>query len=135
MIVIDASITMSWIIADEAREDRDRLYHLVMAQGGAVPAVWALEVANALRTAIRKDRIGIAERDEGLALLSRMRIRRHTDTHEYAWTSILALSDRRGLTPYDAAYLDLALRENLPLATLDTELATAARAEDVETLP
>ena len=79
-------------------------------------------------------RIDSAFRDRAIAQLARLPITVDPDTDRYAWTNILHLADRFGLTPYDAAYLELAQRRTLPLATLDGRLRAAAPALGVALL-
>jgi predicted nucleic acid-binding protein len=93
-----------------------------------------LEVANALQTAIRRQRIDAVYRDASLAELGLMPITIDADTSTYAWSATLRLSERFSLTPYDAAYLELAQRRSLPLATLDRDLRTAAPVLNIELL-
>ncbi|WP_201776042.1 type II toxin-antitoxin system VapC family toxin [Devosia geojensis] len=135
MIVVDSSLVMTWYLEDEVTPATERIFDQVTRDGAVVPSLWRLEIANAFRTAIRKNRMTSRYRDESLADLQLLDIVVRDDTHERAWTEILALSDRHGLTPYDASYLELALRERLPLASLDKALLAAARAEGLETLP
>ena len=92
------------------------------------PSVWRLEVANAFQIAIRRKRIDSDFRDRALAQLMLMPIIIDADTDTYAWSTTLRLAERFGLTVYDAAYLELAQRRNLPLASLDEPLRVAAGA-------
>ena len=80
---------------------------------------------------MRRRRITPAYRDASLIDLRALAIAIDRGTNRQAWSATLRLCDRFGLTPYDAAYLELALRRRLPLATLDGELARAAQAENV----
>jgi predicted nucleic acid-binding protein len=73
-------------------------------------------------------------RDESLTDLADLPIAVETDTADHAWTTTVRLADRFGLTTYDAAYLELANRRNLPLATLDRQLRDAAAALDIPVL-
>lgn len=126
--VIDASITLSWHFEDERTKAADLVLDRVSDGGAFVPALWRLEVANGFRTAIRKKRIVASFRDEALLSLANLSITLDPDTDAQSWTGILALADRFDLTPYDAAYLELARRRALPLASLDRDLRSAARA-------
>lgn len=126
--VIDASITLSWHFEDERTEAADLVLDRVSDGGAFVPALWRLEVANGFRTAIRKKRIVASFRDEALLALASLSIALDPDTDAQSWTGTLALADRFDLTPYDAAYLELAHRRALPIATLDRDLQGAARA-------
>ena len=96
-----------------------------------MPALWRLEVLNGLQVAVRRGRITVAYRDVSLTDLRALSIAIDPGTNRQAWSGTLRLCDRFGLTPYDAAYLEVALRRRLPLATLDGELARAAEAENV----
>ena len=100
----------------------------VVDQGATVPGLWRLEAANGLPTAIRRNRIDQGFRDRAIAQLTLLPITVDPDTDRYAWTTTLYLADRFALTPYDAAYVELAQRLMLPLATLDEPLRAAATA-------
>ena len=133
-LVIDASLTMAWYFEDESTPATDALLDRVADAGAMVPGLWRLEVANAFQTAIRRHRIDAVYRDASLAELELMPITIDTDTSTYAWSATLRLSERFSLTLYDAAYLELAQRRSLPLATLDCDLRTAAPALNIELL-
>jgi predicted nucleic acid-binding protein len=105
--------------------------HRVVESGAVVPALWHLEVANGLQVAVRRGRIDQAYRDASLNDLRSLVIAIDPGTSRQAWAATLQLSDRYGLTLYDAAYLELAVRSQLPLATLDGALIRAAQAENV----
>ena len=102
--------------------------------GAVVPGLWRLEVANAFQMAVRRQRIDAVYRDASLVELGFMPITIDTGTNEYAWSTTLRLAERFALTLYDAAYLELAQRRSLPLATLDRDLRSAALAVNVELL-
>jgi predicted nucleic acid-binding protein len=127
-LVLDSSATLAWIYSDEATEPIRRLFSAVAEAGAVVPTLWRLEVANSLTVAVRRGRINAEFRRASLADLALLDITtdQHTDFH--AWSDTLNLADRFRLTLYDAAYLELAERRSLPLATLDDELRTAATA-------
>jgi predicted nucleic acid-binding protein len=126
--VIDASLALTWYFEDEATAVTEELLDLVARTGAVVPALWRLEMANGLQLGIRRKRIDLAYRDASLADLQRMPITIDRDCDIHVWTTALWLSDRYGLTIYDACYLELAQRRNLPLATLDQELRAAGHA-------
>jgi predicted nucleic acid-binding protein len=88
-------------------------------------------VLNGFQVAMRRGRITAAYRDASLADLRALAITIDRGANRQAWSATLRLCDRFGLTPYDAAYFELALRRRFPLATLDGELIRAARAENV----
>lgn len=90
--------------------------------------MWRLEIVNGFQNAIRRKLIDMAFRDGAIAQLAAMPISVDPDTDVYAWTTTLQLADRFQLIAYDAAYLELAQRRKLPLATLDHQLRAAVKA-------
>jgi predicted nucleic acid-binding protein len=133
--VVDASITLNWLLSDEQSPASDRLLDLVTDKGAIVPSLWRLEIANALQVAVRRNRIDLAYRDTTIQRLQRLPIEVDPETDVHAWSITLHLSDRYRLTVYDAAYLELALRRGLPLASRDQDLVKAALASGVTVLP
>jgi predicted nucleic acid-binding protein len=127
-LVLDASLTFSWFFEDERTPAADAVLDEVVETSAIVPALWRLEIANGFQSAIRRKRIDISFRNRSMAQLAAMPIVTDSDTDIYAWTTILQLADRLRLTPYDAAYLELAQRRRLPLATLDRQLRDAGKA-------
>jgi len=113
------------VLPDEASDVTARILDKVTEAGAWVPSLWHLEVANGLTMAVRRARISAEFRNSALADLASLDIRVDPQTHSAAWMMTLSLADRFGLTLYDAAYLELALRRNLPLATFDSKLADA----------
>ena len=132
--VLDASVTVAWFFEDERTPAIDQLLARLAEQGAIVPTVWKLEVASAFQAAIRRGRIDRIFRDAALEHLSEFMIDVDAETPAHAWSVTLGLADRHGLTPYDAAYLELSVRRDLPLATLDTALQRAAAASGIEVL-
>lgn len=131
IVVLDSSATLAWVLEDE-RESAEAALDLLSAERAAVPAHWILEITNGLRLAMRRQRL---KPGEIAAILERLRILPlivDTETATRGWTDTLALADKYELTTYDAAYLELALRIDAPLATLDHQLARAARSAGVE---
>lgn len=127
MVVVDASVTLSWCMPHE----RDP-YALVVAAtltetSCVVPGVWALEVGNGLLQAERRGKITEAQRQTMVQSLGQLPIHVEHHTSATAFGTILDLARSHGLTTYDAAYLEVAHRLDLPLATLDTDLRKAAR--------
>jgi predicted nucleic acid-binding protein len=133
--VIDASVALSWVYSDEHSAVSDALLARVSHEGAAVPSLWRLEVASSLQTGIKRKRIDAAYRDSSIQIFLRLPIEIDLETNEFAWTTILQLAEMYQLTVYDAAYLELALRRTLPLATRDVELAAAASRAGVVLLP
>jgi len=134
-LVLDSSVTLAWIHGDERTVAIETLFDRIVEQGAVVPGIWHLEVANSLTVALRRNRITAIFRDEVLADLAQIDIRTDPETNQHAWSATLRLADRFGLTLYDAAYLELAQRRQLPLASLDTALMTAAKTVGTTILP
>jgi predicted nucleic acid-binding protein len=133
-LVIDASITMAWCFEDETTLAAEEVLDQVVESNAIVPSIWRFEVGNALQMAIRRKRITEIFRDDALAKLLAIPITVDPETDAHVWTSALRLSERFGLTLYDSAYVELAQRHSLPLATLDKEMRSAAHALNVELL-
>jgi predicted nucleic acid-binding protein len=134
-LVLDGSVTLAWCMEDERTPALIRLLRQVTEKGAMVPAIWRLEVANGLRTAVKRGRIDASERDGHLADFADMDIATDPETDRYAWTTTQRLAERFDLTPYDASYLELAQRLSLPLATLDKALRAAAKGAGVDVVP
>ena len=130
-LVLDSSVTLAWLFSDEGGAAVDEVFAQVVAGKAWVPTLWRLEVANSLTTALRRQRISADFRDQSLADLALLNIVADPDTDAFAWSATLRLADLHRLTLYDAAYLELALRLNSPLATLDQDLRNAAQAQGV----
>jgi len=132
-LVLDASLTLSWYFEDERTPAIDAVLDQVAASGAVVPSLWRLEVANGFQMAIRRKRIDRDFRDRAIRHLGLLPIMVDPETDTYAWTA-MRLADRFGITVYDAAYLELAQRRGLPLASLDKELSVAGQALGVAML-
>jgi len=135
LIVLDASLTLAWCHRDEATEAIDAIMNGLTEGRAIVPHIWSLEIANSLEMAVRRKRIGVPHREEALSTLRRLPIDIQSVQREQDWGSVLGLAHRHQLTVYDASYLQLAMERAIPLATLDEQLAAAARAEGVPVLP
>jgi predicted nucleic acid-binding protein len=133
-LVLDTSATLAWIYPGEQTATITGVFDQVTATGAWVPSLWRLEVANSLEMGVRRSRIDAAVRDATLADLELLPIHTDPDTEKHAWRTTLHLAERHRLTVYDAAYLELAMRRGLPLASLDRELRVAAKAESVALL-
>jgi predicted nucleic acid-binding protein len=133
-LILDSSTTLAWFYADETTPAIRQVFDLLIKGGAWVPSLWRLEVANVLEMGIRRGRHSVAFRHATLADLSLLPISLDPETDRQAWDATLQLAHRHRLTLYDAAYLELAQRRGLPLATLDEDLRTAAIAEGVHLL-
>lgn len=125
-LVIDASSTLAWCFEDEDGSASDALIDRIAADGATVPAHWSLEVANALIMGERRNRITPADCAAFVVMLEDLPISTDQSTGMRALRETMSLTRELGLTSYDAAYLDLAMRLGLPLATADRKLADAA---------
>lgn len=124
--VLDASVALSWCFEDEADAAGDAVLRRLSVEAAAVPGIWPLEVANVLLAAERRKRITPAESGRFLHLLESLPIEVDAHAAARAPREILALARAHGLSSYDAAYLELAVREGIALATRDANLAAAA---------
>jgi predicted nucleic acid-binding protein len=125
-LVLDSSATLGWVLDDETTDAIRHVFDRVVEEGAVVPGLWRLEVANGLAMAVRRRRINPAIRDAALADLALLDIAIDAETNAQAWATTLRLADEHGLTLYDAAYLELAARRAIPLASLDEDLRRAA---------
>jgi predicted nucleic acid-binding protein len=130
--VLDCSATLPWVFGDEASPACDALLDQLGAGARAwVPSLWHLELGNVLLGAKRRNRIDQAGIEAFLSQLAVYDIAVDDQTTERAWQKTLDLAMQYNLSTYDAAYLELALRRGVPLATLDSALIAAARTSGV----
>ena len=134
MIAVDASLALASLFEDERTPVVVAAFNSIADRGAVVPALWTLEVANGLQVAIRRGRIDAAFRDAVLERLTILPIEIDAETNSHAWTATLAIASRYGLTLYEAAYLELAQRRRLPLASLDDALRAAAADAGVDVI-
>jgi predicted nucleic acid-binding protein len=130
-LVLDSSATLAWVYSEETTQAISEVLARLTDRGAWVPALWRLEVGNVLEMNVRRGRHDTTFRDAALADLAVLPISTDAETDRQAWGATLRLASRHRLTLYDAAYLELAQRRGLPLATLDKELRAAATAEGV----
>jgi predicted nucleic acid-binding protein len=129
--VLDNSVVMAWSFADETGDYADAVLDCLLTTHAVVPTLWPLEVANALLMGERRNRSTEAETIRWINILNKLPIIIDNETNLRAWTDTLALARGHQLSAYDAAYLELAIRRRLPLATLDARLKLAAAAVGV----
>jgi predicted nucleic acid-binding protein len=133
--VVDCSIAVAWIFEDEAADVTDALLDRAAREGAAVPALWHYEVANVLMQAERRRRVPASHVAALLQRLQRLPIETHPAPQGLEWAGVIGLAAGLRLTAYDAAYLDLAERLALPLATANRALRAAAATRGVALLP
>ena len=135
--VLDASITLAWFLDRPTSQYADRIRErLLRGDQGVVPSLWQLEVANGFISAERRGAFTPSDTTEALDNLDMVvaqSIENSPDT--VSMRSALHTARKFRLTAYDAVYLETALRQNLPLATLDRQLLAAASKAGVEILP
>ena len=125
--VLDASVAIAALIEEDRSDEARRILCEVGTDSAVVPGLWYLEVGNTLLLAERRRSLSAAARREQLADLSRLPIAIDHETTHHAWNDTMGLAERHGLTLYDATYLELSLRRQLPLATFDAALRRAAK--------
>lgn len=135
IFVVDASVALAWCFEDEATTWTDGLLdRLQHGDGIVVPAHWPTEISNGLLVASRRKRIKADQPALFWDELARLPIEVEAALTAAQAKIVLALSGKHGLTVYDAAYLELAHRRQLPLGTLDADLRKAVQGEGVDLL-
>jgi predicted nucleic acid-binding protein len=135
VFVLDASVTLAWCFEDEAANWTEALLErLRRGDRIIVPEHWPTEVANALLTAVRRNRIKPEQPQALWDELGHLPIEIEPALTTARGKQVLALAEKHSLTVYDAAYLELARRYQLPLGTLDADLRKAAQADGLQLL-
>ncbi len=124
--VLDCSMTMAWCLEDEANDRSEKVLDSLETHVAMAPGHWPLEIANVLTFCERRGRISTEQMADLLRLLAQLAIVIDDETANHAMSDTLAIAREHRLTAYDAAYLELALRKNYPLASLDGPLNDAA---------
>ena len=124
--VIDASVSLGWVLKDETNPYADMVLEQVRREQGFVAPHWAMEVANGLLVAARRARITEADIAMAVGLLNSLPIVEHGLRPDVVFGPIRDLARSQSLTVYHAAYLHIAMIEGLPIATQDNALRTAA---------
>lgn len=125
-LILDCSMAMAWCFNDESTLETARIQDRLVAEAAVVPAHWFLEVANVLAMAEKRKRISTGDSHRFVQLMACLDIQVDEESSRRAFDHLIPLCRSHGLTSYDAAYLDLALRRQLPLASLDDALRNAA---------
>ncbi len=136
-LVLDNSVAMLWLLPQSNPAGlalAQKVLDLLQDNGAQVPSLWHLEVANVMAKSLRLNKITQAQASTFVALLEALDIATDAETSLRALHDTLDLARRYHLSAYDAAYLELALRKGLPLATLDTQLLAAAEQAGVPVL-
>jgi predicted nucleic acid-binding protein len=127
-LVVDASVSVSWLMSDERHPIADAAYARIVHDRAFVPSLWWYEVRNVIIVNERRGRLDTTASARALRLLGELPVVIDAEPQEAA---LMDIARRHQLTVYDAAYIELAVRRRQPLATLDAALSIAARAERV----
>ncbi|MCY3829978.1 MAG: type II toxin-antitoxin system VapC family toxin [Rhodospirillaceae bacterium] len=130
--VLDCSVAMAWVFPDEATEATARLRDSLVDNRAYVPSLWPVEVGSVLLAATRRGRIGVAEWPLICANLEALPIEIDPVSPSRTWGTALELAVTHDLSAYDAMYLELAVRLQIPLATLDRKLRAAGQAAGID---
>jgi predicted nucleic acid-binding protein len=126
--VVDNSVALAWCFEDEQTQPIMDLLDRVAETGAIAPSLWPLEALNGLLMAERRRRLDPKRRQRLAGFLRGLPVTLDAETADQAWTATARLAERYRLTLYDAAYLELAQRRKLLLATLDQDLIRAGKA-------
>jgi predicted nucleic acid-binding protein len=132
--VLDNSVALTWCFEDERTPATTALLVQIGESGALAPGLWPLEALNGLLVAERRGRLDSSRRHRLIGFLHALPIKLDDETANLAWTETLRLAGQFGLSTYDAAYLELAQRHRLPLASLDQDLRAAATALGLDVL-
>ncbi len=131
MFVVDASVALAWCFDDETSDCADGALDRLAHEEAIAPAIWPLEIANGLRTAERRGRLDLADLPRVRDLLLSLPVQVEAVDLRLALGEVTEIARSLELTAYDAAYLTLAARRGLALATVDDRLRRAAVASGV----
>ncbi|VAW68654.1 hypothetical protein MNBD_GAMMA10-2080 [hydrothermal vent metagenome] len=133
--VLDNSVSMRWLLESEKKSDQkyaEDVLKSMLDADSLVPNLWHLEVVNVLLGAEKSSEVQAGQIERFISQLENLPIQVDSSTAHQSFSRIMALSRIYRLSSYDAAYLELAIRKGLPLATLDKDLSKAAIKSDVE---
>ncbi len=131
-LVIDASVALAWCFPDEASDYADAVLLAMRDQDVIVPAIWPIEIVNAVLVGERRKRIRPPEIRRFAHLLKGLNIGLDMQSVATAFENVLPLAEDCGLSTYDAAYLEVAVRHTAMLSTFDGALQRAARTVGVK---
>lgn len=131
-VTLDASVALAWCFPDEREAEAEQILIALAKHRILVPAIWGVELANALLVGQRQKRLGSQEIQNFASLLAELPLILDNLPVLHQLTHVLPLAREHSLSAYDAAYLELALRRGTALATFDKKLSQAAKATGVE---
>jgi predicted nucleic acid-binding protein len=134
-MVLDASVALAWCFPDESSDYADEVLMAMAGQTVMVPAIWPLEIANALLVGERRRRLKALEISRFAALLDELSIVQDTQSVAERIDRVLPVARDCNLAAYDAEYLELAFRQSAPLATLDLDMQKAAKRMGIPRFP
>lgn len=132
---LDCSVAAAWFFKDEAGPATDALRARAVEKGAVVPALWHLEIGNVFRMAEKRNRITARDTAIHLEFIDTLLLETEGTILSHRLQEILALARSHNLTTYDTAYLELAIRRGIPLATTDSALRQAAQRLGIAVLP
>jgi predicted nucleic acid-binding protein len=134
-LVLDASVALSWCFEDEATESTLDILRYIERTEAIAPAIWPVEIAHVLRQASRRGRIARRKVTDLLEAMATLPVRLVEIATTTVFVDVMDVAWARDLTPYDALYVELALRTGSELATLDRAMARAGRDAGIAILP
>lgn len=134
LFVLDCSVAMAWCFEDESNMHSDKILKSLKDTKAIVPMLWPLEIMNVLHIAERKKRISLEQSEIFIDFLNNLPIERELILSEKINKRILEISRKYAITAYDAAYLEIAIRKHVPLASFDKNLCNAAKLAHVQVL-
>jgi predicted nucleic acid-binding protein len=135
LIVVDASIFVAWLLNEPMQSAEQEVWDALVSESALVPVHWPNEVANALRRAVRRNRISLEDIGPTLEDLAPFDIKLSTPPSVQDIEALTKDALRLDLSVYDLQYVNLARTHRLPLATIDAAMRSAARNVDVIVLP
>lgn len=130
--VLDSSVALAWLLPDENNDAADALVDRLESEAAVVPAIWRLEVGNVLLMARRRERLTDKDVERLVAVLVTLPVEQEPAPDDEGLTKLMRIAREHGLT---SAYVEVAHRRGIPLATLDQKLSAACAAANVEVLP
>ncbi len=133
--VLDSSVALAWVLPDESNATLDGLFDKLADDMAFVPPVWPLEIGNVLLVAVKRGRLTVRDRIRLVRELKALPVEIDATSTERSLEETLALAQKYDLTTYDASYIELAQRREVPLATLDNKLRKACQLAKITVLP
>ena len=133
--VLDSSVALAWVLPDESNPSIDRLCDRLTDDIAVVPPVWPLEIGNVLQVAVKRGRLNSKDMGRVIKELRALPIEIDATSTERSFEETLALAQKYDLTTYDASYVELAQRRDVPMATLDHKLRKACQSAKITVLP